>query len=225
MQSWGEMLMDEELQRKADWTSLEIAKLTVPIIASIVLAVVGFQISKQLATFETTIKRDEKMIDSLVQKRLVLYDKIGRKLNQMFGYYMYVGKWKELSPEDIVGDKRELDEIIYTYQPFFSNEFVDKYKELEKQMFQPFNGWGQDARLRTEVTHRKEFYLPANSEKKWDEKWDARFTKEDNAETIRQSYSALISILPVELGIPELSKQGIRPISTDQVAKSNRPPK
>ena len=41
----------------------------------------------------------------MVEKRLALYDQIGRKLNEVFTYYMYIGKWKQLSPEDIVNDK------------------------------------------------------------------------------------------------------------------------
>ncbi|MFH1346214.1 MAG: hypothetical protein ABIL01_34185 [Pseudomonadota bacterium] len=214
--------MNQEPERKAVWTSLEIAKLAVPIFASIILALVGLQISKEVATFKSVVDRNDKMIDSLVQKRLKLYDEIGKNLNGMFAYYMYVGKWKEFSPEDIVKKKRELDEIIFTYQPFFSQQFIGIYLQLEDQMFKKFGGWGQDAKLRTEVLHRKDFYLPPDG-KVWDSKWNDRFVGEDNTPAIRKTYSELISALPRELGIPELSKQGVRSIPIDQVARSNVP--
>jgi hypothetical protein len=215
--------MNQDLPKTAGWTSLEIAKLTVPIVASIILALVGLEISKEVSKFKSVVDRSDKMVDSLVQKRLVLYDGIGRKLNEMFAYYMYVGKWKEFSPEDIVKNKRELDETIYTYQPFFSQDFIRIYHDLEKQMFQPFGGWGTDAKLRTATTHRQEFYLPLEKERVWNSKWDGRFTEEDNTNAIRMAYSELISMLPSELGIPEFSTQKARSISIDQVAKSNAP--
>jgi len=218
--------MRTEPDKGAEWTSLEIAKLLVPIVASIILAYVGLLISEQLETFKSDADRNAKSVDSLVQKRLALYDDIGRKLNQMFAYYMYVGKWKELSPEDIVRDKRELDEVIYTYEPFFSADFVDAYKNLESQMFRPFNGWGKDARLRSEVTRRQEFYLPADARKTWEPAWNDRFTGENNTDAIRQSYSQLMSALPQELGIAaDLSRQPARLISKDQVSEPHLPPK
>jgi len=78
-------------------------------------------------------------------------------MNNIFTYYMFIGKWKELSPEDIINDKRDVDETIHTYEPFFSKSFVTVYDQLEDQLFKPFRGWGKDAALRTEVTHRQEF--------------------------------------------------------------------
>jgi hypothetical protein len=210
---------------KAGWNSLEIAKLIVPIVSSLLLAAVGLMISQNLATFKSTMDRNDKMIDSVVQKRISLYDAIGTKLNAMFAYYMYVGKWKELSPEDVIKNKRQLDEIVYTYQPFFSQEFIDSYRELEQSMFRSFTGWGQDAKLRTEVQQRQTFYQPTDKTSSWNKSWDTAFTNEDNTQAIRSAYSKLVSLLPLELGIPRLASHDIRSISVEQVARPNLPPK
>jgi hypothetical protein len=215
-----------EKEKQSGWSSLEAAKLLVPIVASVVLVYVGQKISEQVENFKSGLETAGKQADGLVARRLVIYDDVGRKLNRMFAYYMYIGRWKELSPEDIIKDKRELDEIIFTYEPFLSTEFVDIYKDLEAQMFKPYQGWGKDALLRTEVTRRQEFYLPYEKEKKaWDPGWSERFTGEDNTAAIRAAYSKLISALPEELGIPKFSKTPTRSIPIDQLAEPKLPPK
>ena len=78
--------------------------------------------------------------------------------------------------------------------------------------------------LRSSVSSRKDFFVPNEKGVVWDPTWDARFTGEDNTNAIREAYSELISALPRELGIPELSDQGVRVIGPDQVAKPDLPP-
>lgn len=208
----------------AEWNSLEMTKLAVPIVSSLILAVVGLQISKDLATFKSAIDRNDKMIDSVVQKRMKLYDEIGTKLNGIFTYYMYIGRWKEMSPEDVIKSKRQLDEIIYTYQPFFSQEFIDIYRKLEEEMFESYTGWGNDAKLRTQALHRDAYYSPADKTLSWDPKWSSAFTDKDNTRAIRETYSKLITLLPQELAIPQFSDDhAVRAIPLEQVAKPNFP--
>jgi hypothetical protein len=55
-------------KRKSDWTSLEIAKLLVPIVASIVLAYIGFAISKDLAYIGLTISKDIEAFKSAAEQ-------------------------------------------------------------------------------------------------------------------------------------------------------------
>ena len=52
------------------------------------------------------------------------------------------------------------------------------------------------------------------------------FTGENDTNAIRETYSKFVSALPSELGIPELSDNGISAIPPDQVAKPspNLPP-
>ena len=98
---------------------MKIAKLLVPVEASVVSAFIGLRLSEDIESFKSTAERYSKSVDALMQRRFVLHDEIGRKMNNMFTYYMYIGKWKELSPEDIIKEKRDVDEIIFTYELFF----------------------------------------------------------------------------------------------------------
>lgn len=234
--------MSELPAQKSPWTTLEVAKLSVPVFASILLAVVGFEIStsleqyklelnETLETYKSQIQQNSKVIDHLMErnnkiddslnaKRVALYDEIGRKLNQMYAYYMYIGKWKEMSPEDIIKHKRDLDEIVYTYRPIFSKDFIAIYEGLGRQMFLTYGEWGKDAKLRTSISHRQEFYIPIDTTKVWNTGWDKRFTEEDNTDAIIDQYSKLISKLPGELGFEKT-----RLIDAAQLAKPNLPPK
>src|SRR4249919_1122047 len=96
---------------KPIWTSLEIVKLAVPVFSAALVVLIGylinqklemykFDISKNLETYKSEIQQNSKAIDNLIErsnkiddtlnaKRSALYDDIGKKLNQMFAYYMY----------------------------------------------------------------------------------------------------------------------------------------
>lgn len=223
--------MNDVPEKKPIWNSLEIAKLSVPIFASILLALVGYQISKSLEDYKSEVARNNKILDNLIErnnkiddtlnaKRTGLYDEVGKKLNQMFAYYMYFGRWKEISPEDIIRHKRDLDEIIYTYSPIFSRDFIDIYEGLAREMFQPYGGWGTDAKLRTSIRRRQEFFLPSDVSKVWKQEWKDRYTEEDNTGQIKEYYSKLLTQLPRELGFLKT-----RNIDAQQLGKPNLPPK
>ena len=113
-----------------------------------------------------------------------------------------------------------MDEIIYTYRPFFSENFINAYEGLGKQMFLPYGGWGKDARLRTSVSHRQEFYSPTDTNKVWKTEWNERYTEENNTGKIIELYSQLISKLPGELGLEKA-----RLIDAKQLGEAHLPPK
>ena len=138
----------------------------------------------------------------------------------MFAYYMYFGKWKEMSPEDVIRHKRDLDETIYTYRPLFSLDFIHIYEDLMSQMFRPYGRWGKDAKLRTSVEGRQEFFLPTNADRAWKADWNERYTEEENTKQIKDSYSKLQSQLPRELGFAKT-----REIDAKQLGNANLPPK
>ena len=40
---------------------------------------------------------------------------------------MYVGAWRELDAKKVIAKKLKADEVVYGYQPFFSQEFFEAY--------------------------------------------------------------------------------------------------
>jgi len=178
---------------KADWNSLDVAKLAVPALSSLILAPVGYLISAQLSQIKDQNDRISQNYGELVKKRIDLYDAIARKSNRVFAYYLYIGKWKEETPETIISYKRELDELIYSYQPIFTAEAVNSYNKLTDQFFKTYGSWGEDARLRTTTAEREKF---SRSRK---EEYKDRFTNEDNRKEICDAYNEFINKLSAEL--------------------------
>jgi hypothetical protein len=159
-------------------------------------------ISRQLDTFHEDIQRQQKNLVTMIHKRLKLYDSIGTKMNRIFSYYLYVEKWKELTPDDIISYKREVDEVMYTYQPIFTSGFFKKFIDLEKELFKVGNGWGKDAKLRTRSDGR------SGVAKHWGPSWTDRFTEESNDAQISTLYGDFVNTLATELSLPDLSASG-----------------
>ena len=88
----------------------------------------------------------------------------------LFCFYCYIGNWKELTPENIINLKRELDKKMYVYAPLFTKETLEKYNEFIGECFETFTGWGKDASILSLYKHRKQFC------KNWDENWDKLFS-------------------------------------------------
>ena len=169
-------------QKASPWNSLEIAKLAVSIIMSVVLAFVGWKISEASKTEERVL-----------QKRMEIYEYVGQRLNTLYQFYFWVGSWKDITPEQVTATKRELDAKVYTYRSFFSDQFFDKYTVLMSKFFRTENRWREDARMRTRIDYR----VPP--ETMTEAAWKGRFTNEDLREDTCQNYYALLRQVAVEL--------------------------
>ena len=150
--------------------SVELLKLAVPVATAIFVALLtgwtGYLYS-QLSQSQNAI----------IAKRTDLYDKIVKNTNAILSYYMFVGKWKRYTPLDIISFKNDTDELMYSYQPMFSENLFKSYTELFDQFFRITGDW-KDARLRTGVACRT---MVAS----WQENWRERFEEEDNRAHLR----------------------------------------
>jgi hypothetical protein len=121
-------------------------------------------------------------------------------LNDTYCYFIHVGKWKELTPDDVIASKREKDSVLFANQPLFSNDLIQAYNEFTRTAFQAYGEWGKDAKLRTSVDHRKE---AAKGRFEWNDEWDERFTEEDKRAELKAVYDKLISQFARDLGVQE----------------------
>lgn len=151
------------------WNSLEVAKLVISFLTPAVIAILGIYIHRITKRFEDNQWRDQK----LIEKRLAIYDDLAPQFNDLLCYFTYVGRWKELSPIDVVALKREIDRKMYLAAPLFPKQFFHACQALQGLCFKTFSDWGVDAQLRTNWLRRKE----ANPG--WLVDWERYYTSAD----------------------------------------------
>lgn len=172
--------------KKPVWNSLEIAKLVVGALTPILIFVYGQKFTSEREKAAEAVEQYAQVI----KKRVELWDKLAIGLNDIYCYYLYVGHWKSLSPNDIVSRKRDLDKIVFANRPFFSDKFFEHYQAFMGATFRTFGGWGKDAALRTHQIRPKDEGLDVSS-----------FTDEDNSKQIHERYFALLKFAATELNI------------------------
>ena len=177
---------------EGQWTNLEIAKLVVSALTPILVLVLTFVVTR----YTKVTERRREQVDKLGEKRMELYDRIGVKINEVFCYFWYVGKWKELSPPEILDRKRDLDSVVHTYRPFFSAEFYTLYRHFIQVGFMEYASPGEDAKLRTTLDDRAKRFRG-----EWKDEWNSMLTGENNSVQIKSAYEKLLARLAAELDL------------------------
>lgn len=176
------------------WNSLEIVKLIVAALTPIFIIVVGFWLNKRMRRIEQLQWSNQKIIE----KRIAFYDKVVPLINDLLCFYTYVGRWKELTPEDIIQIKRELDREFYIYAPLFPAKIFDKYAAMIRLCFKMHSGWGESAKLLSLFDKRKEAFG-----EKWSLDWDKLFLPNEmkSPQLLQTSYNELVKSLADSLGL------------------------
>lgn len=140
--------------KKTLWNSLEIAKIVVAVLTPLALFIFTYQVNKTQSlntdAKENEIRKENQERERFAQvtkQRIQLWAEISPLMNDLYCYFLYVGHWKEISPEQALLTKRKLDKLIFSNSPFFSPEFLKKYNVFMSSAFKTANGWGQDAKL------------------------------------------------------------------------------
>jgi hypothetical protein len=132
---------------ESDW--LEYAKLGVAALTPIMTGLIGLLVVRLGSKVEAT----KQLNQELLRKRLRLFEDIAPKLNDIHCFYQAVGHWTELSPEEIIRRKREIDRAIHVNRYLFQSDFWDEYLRFEQAYFETFSAPGQPARLRLDLEH------------------------------------------------------------------------
>jgi hypothetical protein len=130
------------------WTSLEIAKLVVGALTPLAVAIFGFMVDRRLRGVEAVQWANQ----TVVTRRVEIFSTVGPKLNQLLCFATFVGRWKEITPQDAVTLKRDLDEIMFTNRVLFSNELFIAYERFMASMFAMYASTDADARIRVPIT-------------------------------------------------------------------------
>jgi hypothetical protein len=165
------VLAAADMEGTSVWSSLEIAKLIVSGLVPLTVALLGIWVGRLAKRLEDVQWRNQK----LIEKRILIVDKIAPDLNDLFCYYAWVGRWKEQSPADVIERKRRLDHTVHINRPFLTTTCMEAYSTFMDQLFVTYAAPGQDARLRTTLTSnygdRVKDYCG-----RWEPSWNARFT-------------------------------------------------
>jgi hypothetical protein len=89
---------------------------------------------------------------TVVTRRVELFSEVAPKLNQLFCFATFVGRWKEITPEQATTLKRDLDEIIYANRMLFSDELFTAYRSFMASLFHMYASTDVDAPLRAHIT-------------------------------------------------------------------------
>ena len=182
--------MSNSGNKESPWNSLEIAKLLIAALIPISIFLVGHNLERSSARSQQAIK---------------IYNEVGPKLNSLLAYYTYVGKWKEMSPLQVIKLKRDLDAAMHTNRPMLSENLFKEYNKFMNTLFHTYQEWGKDAKLNTGWIKRKPAFEVSNKGKTWSSEWNERFSGEDFSPTrmknARSTYAALMARFADELDL------------------------
>jgi hypothetical protein len=154
-----------------------------------------------------TLTRNQSRSEVLLRARLDYYRTLAPDLNRLMCYMTFIGGWRDISPEEIVGVKRRLDETFYCAAPLFSSDALSAYENLMNQTFSTFGLWGQDARIISSAYRRKQWWRGAG-DNGWRAEWNDYFTMSDHdaisgaaLQGYRKTYDALIAAMARELDL------------------------
>lgn len=170
------------------WSSLEIAKLAASLVTPVLVLILGIVINNSIKSGErATALRSE------------IYKSVGGDLNDIYSYLAFLGRWKEMTPLEVISKKRSVDKAMYTYKPFFSDELFHTYETFMNEAFQPYGGAGKDARIRSDI-------FTGDGDRKihgreWQSDWEDKFTKERNKNAQREAYNAFLEQLARDLAL------------------------
>jgi len=122
--------------------------------------------------------------------RSTAWGEVAPTLNDMYAYFLFVGSFKNISPETIIKDKRAVDSIMWTNRTLYDEDTFKAYLDFMDAAFRTYNGWQIDPSLRTVEIRRLDNDIPKEG-----------FTGEDNRDCINKTYWLLQNKIAATLDI------------------------
>jgi hypothetical protein len=205
---------DEVVMKASVWNSLEVAKLATTIVFTIVGGIFTL-VTYNRQEIQKRQAQDEENFRRSVELRTQIWREASPMLNDIYVYFEFVGKFKELSPEDILTEKRDVDRLMYANRAFFNKDDFDAYEAFIGSTFSPYQGWLKDAKLRT-VPVRPLDTKNTNTQ-------DDRFTNEDNRDCINRAYWNLQRATVGELGLAAPTRWRTPPVPSGAPGLGSQP--
>jgi hypothetical protein len=182
-------------------TWLDLVKTLAAVAVPVVVAVVGYRLNQRVKQWEASQWRNQE----LIKARLRYYDQLAPMVNDLMCYLLFVGRWKDLTPPEVIAIKRDADRLFFSVAPLFSDRTVSAYQTFMAACFDTHTGWGRDAKVRSGFVRRRDARPDS-----WDTTWQSWFslpegqeiTDEHQAE-VRNGYDLLLSALAADIELSE----------------------
>lgn len=188
---------------EVNWTVIaELVTAAATLAVPVVVAVMAHRFNNQVKRWEANQWRNQE----LIKARLEYYRELVPQLNDLMCYLTFIGRWKEMTPVEVIAIKRALDRSFHCAAPLFTDDVLKRYDVFMKACFEIFGGMGTSARLRTTFSPRQQV---AGVE--WNPDWAEHFTHPadaphpvDEIAAIRRGYDTLIAAFAsdIELNAP-----------------------
>ena len=189
------------------WNSVQIVTVIVAAATPVTVAILGVIFARASRKIEQVQWANQ----TVVTRRLEIFDELAPGLNQLLCFATFVGTWKDTDPRKAIAIKRDLDQIMYANKVLFSDELFAAYHRFMTVLFDMFGTTGADAKVRTPIESK---WGSRRDLDWWDDTMTGRFTAEAvSLDDIQAAYDALGEQFRANLYVthqarPLLSTQG-----------------
>jgi hypothetical protein len=129
-------------------TNLALASVAVQALTPLAVVGLGFC----LARLSRRVEAVQWANQTVVTRRVEIFTQVAPKLNQLLCFATFVGRWKEIAPQQTTTIKRDLDEIMFANRMLFSDELFNAYQLFMASLFDMYASTDADAPLRAQIT-------------------------------------------------------------------------
>jgi hypothetical protein len=132
----------------SEWNSLEVAQLAVAALIPLTLLGLGLIVARNTRRLDSYQHANQ----TVVARRHEIFQEVAPKLNQLLCFMAFVGRWKEITPADVLRLKRDVDEVMYTNRLLFSDPLFATYQAFIARFFAMYATVDGDALIRARIS-------------------------------------------------------------------------
>ncbi len=132
----------------SEWNSLEIVQLASAAVVPLALLGLGLIVARNTRRLDSFQHANQ----TVVARRHEIFAAIAPKLNQLLCFMAFVGRWKEITPPDVLNLKRDIDEVMYTNRLLFSDTLFATYQAFMARLFAMYATIDGDALIRARIS-------------------------------------------------------------------------
>ncbi len=161
-------------------STIEIFVLVFTVINSMFIAGLTYYVGfSDLYQKESIVFQQDSLTNNkrILEKRWELYSELSLKMNTIYNYVYYSGRWRNTEPTLILEYQKSCDEIIQSFEPAFTKEFVNNYDTLKRLSFYTEkNDFGEIVRIYSDWLPHWDYYT---GDVPWKEDWNLLFYNYD----------------------------------------------